>query len=102
MPCLAALPCCCRGRLFNQIRSRDGLAYSISADWQSTPVDHPGLFLATADTQQPGALLAALRGALQQATEVPPTAEEVQRAKQASIEAQSAVWQHTCHLQPAV
>lgn len=33
--------------------------------WQATPVDHPGLFLATSETAQPGQLLRALRTALQ-------------------------------------
>lgn len=30
------------GRLFNQIRSREGLAYSVSGGWTATPIDHPG------------------------------------------------------------
>ena len=33
--------------------------------WVSTPVDHPGLFMATAETAQPGPLLQALQTALQ-------------------------------------
>lgn len=70
------------GRLFNQIRSREGLAYAVSGGWSNTPIDHPGLFLATAETAQPAALLAALRGALGEAAAAAPSAEEVQRAKQ--------------------
>lgn len=70
------------GRLFNQIRSREGLAYSVSGGWSATPIDHPGLFIATAETAQPAALLAALRGALEEAVAVPPPAQELQRAKQ--------------------
>lgn len=73
------------GRLFNQIRSREGLAYSVSGGWANTPIDHPGLFLATAETAQPGALLAALRGALEQAAAAPPSADELQRAKQETL-----------------
>lgn len=81
-PHLTAVHLLCRGRLFNQIRSRDGLAYSVSGGWAPTPTDHPGLFMATAETAQPAALLAALRTALEGAATAPPTAEELQRAKQ--------------------
>ena len=84
--CLPArLPACLpafRGRLFNQIRSREGLAYSVSGGWSSTPIDHPGLFIATAETAQPVALLAALRSALEGAVAEAPTQQELQRAKQ--------------------
>lgn len=64
----------------------------------STPLDHPGLFTASAETAQPAALLAALRSALEDATAAQPSAEELQRAKQAR-----ALWratvraQATCH-----
>lgn len=71
-----------RGRLFNQIRSREGLAYSVSGGWSSTPIDHRGLFIASAETAQPAALLGALRAALEGAAAAPPTAEELQNAKQ--------------------
>ena len=72
------------GRLFNTIRSREGLAYSVSGGWVSTPLDHPGLFLATAETAQPGALLRALRAALEGATAEGPTPEELARAREES------------------
>lgn len=36
------------GKLFDQIRSRDGLAYSVGGGWVSAPLDHPGLFIASA------------------------------------------------------
>jgi len=72
----------CSGRLFNQIRSREGLAYSVSGGWNSAPIDHPGLFLATSETAQPGALLAALQAVLQDATSALPAQEELQRAKE--------------------
>lgn len=82
-PTPAAPPLCpCSGRLFNEIRSREGLAYSVSGGWAPTPLDHPGLFAASAETAQPTALLGALRGALERAAEAPPSAEELQRAKQ--------------------
>lgn len=38
------------GRLFNEIRSRQGLAYSVYAAW-SPQYDYPGLFLAGGDTR---------------------------------------------------
>eukprot|EP00983_Pelagomonas_calceolata_P068831 1150102-Pelagomonas_calceolata.AAC.2 len=44
------------GALFDQLRSREGLAYSVSGGWQSPP-GHPGLFIAQAETSQPGACL---------------------------------------------
>lgn len=33
------------GQLFDTLRSKEGLAYSVSGGWDSPP-DHPGLFLA--------------------------------------------------------
>ncbi|GAB4817295.1 hypothetical protein N2152v2_004341 [Parachlorella kessleri] len=73
------------GRLFDEIRSREGLAYSVQGGWAGTPPDHPGLFLATAETARPGQLMAALRQALQEATEEVPRAEEVARAKESNL-----------------
>ena len=54
------------GALFDAVRSRDGLAYSVSASWD-TPSDHRGLFAASADTSRPAELLVELRRALQRA-----------------------------------
>lgn len=51
------------GALFDAVRSRDGLAYSVSASWD-TPSDHRGVFLASADTSRPAELLVELRKAL--------------------------------------
>jgi zinc protease len=73
------------GRLFNEIRSREGLAYSVSAGWPSAPAGHEGLFLAAAETARPAELLAALRAALQAAAAEPPTAEELARAKEEAL-----------------
>ena len=56
--------------LFMQVRSRDGLAYSVSAGWD-TPLDHRGTFTTAAQTSRPGPLLIALRGVL---TPPPPSA----------------------------
>jgi zinc protease len=38
------------GRLFNEVRSRQGLAYSVYASW-SPQYDYPGMFLAGGDTR---------------------------------------------------
>jgi len=51
------------GALFDSVRSRDALAYSVSAAWDS-PADHLGVFLASADTSRPAELLPELRRAL--------------------------------------
>lgn len=83
--CPALTPPLRSGRLFNQIRSRDGLAYSVSGGWSSLPIDHPGLFVASAETAQPAALLAALRAALEDAGAAPPPADELASAKQETL-----------------
>jgi len=73
------------GRLFDEIRSKAGLAYSVSGGWASVPPDHPGLFLASAETAQPAQLLSALRKALSLAATTAPTVEEVERAREESL-----------------
>jgi len=73
------------GRLFDEIRSKAGLAYSVSGGWASVPPDHPGLFLATAETAQPAQLLSALRKALTVAATTAPTLQEVERAREESL-----------------
>jgi zinc protease len=73
------------GRIFNEIRTREGLAYSVGAGWASAPLDHPGLFIATAETGQPGQLYKALQSELALATNEAPTEEELERAKQENI-----------------
>lgn len=75
------------GRLFDGIRSREGLAYSVSASWSGASIDHPGLFLATAETARPAELLSALRSALNQAAATRPATEEVESAKEESLNA---------------
>lgn len=42
-----------------------GLAYSVSGGWNTTPADHVGLFVAGGDTAKPAEFLAALRRVLQ-------------------------------------
>ncbi len=37
-------------RLFNEVRSRQGLAYSVSASWDAE-FDHPGVFIASGETR---------------------------------------------------
>lgn len=70
------------GRLFDEIRSREGLAYSVTGGWASAPPDHPGLFLATAETARPVELLRALRAALATAAQTAPAEEELAQAKE--------------------
>jgi zinc protease len=73
------------GALFDQIRSREGLAYSVSGGWESAPPDHPGLFIAAAETARPAELLVALRRALAGAAAAPPASEDLARAKESSV-----------------
>jgi hypothetical protein len=42
-----------------------GLAYSVSGGWNTTPLDHVGLFTAGGETAAPDKLLRALRTALE-------------------------------------
>ena len=49
----------------SNIASLQGLAYSVSGGWNTTPVDHVGLFTAGGETAAPDRLLAALRTALE-------------------------------------
>jgi len=70
------------GSLFDDIRSKRGLAYSVQAGWTSAPIDHPGLFMATAETDKPGQLLRSLRKVMEQATTTAPDLDSVLRAKE--------------------
>ena len=73
------------GTLFNQIRSKEGLAYSVGGGWTTSPPDHPGMFIAVAETEQPGALLQSLKKALQQTLNEPPKEEDVERAREENM-----------------
>lgn len=72
------------GSLFDTIRSREGLAYSISGGW-SAPLDHPGVFLASAETSQPAQLLLTLRHVLDNVVRTKPTDGHVQEAIEESL-----------------
>ena len=76
------------GRLFDGLRSREGLAYSVSAGWDTGRADHPGLFLAGGSTADPARLLAGLVGALGglgPAGDAPLSPAEVGRARDQAI-----------------
>lgn len=61
-----------------QVRSRQGLAYSVSAGWES-PLEHPGTFTAMAQTSYPGQLLARLREVLAPGAAVAATPDAAQQ-----------------------
>ena len=42
-----------------------GLAYSVSGGFDTSPVDHPGLFVAGGETAAPAEFLSLLRASLQ-------------------------------------
>ena len=81
------------GRLFDGLRSRAGLAYSVSASWDTGRPDHPGLFVAGGSTAAPAEFLdklsAALGGLGNESSGAiaggPLSAEEVARARDTSI-----------------
>ncbi|WP_069792087.1 M16 family metallopeptidase [Cyanobacterium sp. IPPAS B-1200] len=54
------------GRLHNEVRSRQGLAYSVYGVWRAN-YDHPGLFLAggQTNTESSGQFIQALRGEIE-------------------------------------
>jgi zinc protease len=70
------------GRLFNEIRSRRGLAYSVYAAW-SPRYDYPGLFIAGGETRSPTTVpfIQSVTAELQKLQTTPITAEELTRAK---------------------
>jgi len=76
------------GRLFNELRSKDGLAYSVSAGWHPG-YDHDGLFVGGGETTGARAaeFIAKFEDTLQALDREPPTPEEVEYAKQSTINA---------------
>ncbi|GIL98502.1 hypothetical protein Vretimale_3837 [Volvox reticuliferus] len=68
------------GQLFDKLRSREGLAYSVSGGWDSPP-DHPGLFVAGGQTSSPGEFLRSLRQLLSRAAAEAPSVQELEAAK---------------------
>ena len=55
---------CCQAA-FNITCCVQGLAYSVSGGWNTTPADHVGLFVAGGETAKPVEFLAALQRLLQ-------------------------------------
>ncbi len=74
------------GRLFNEVRSRQGLAYSVYGVW-SARYDYPGLFIAGGSTRSEATvpLIQAMRQELEQIRSVPITPEELQLAQDAVL-----------------
>ncbi len=70
------------GRLFNEVRSRQGLAYSVYASW-SPQFDYPGLFIAGGDTKSESTVpfIQSVLKELDRIRIEPVTAEELKRAK---------------------
>ena len=73
------------GSLFDEIRSKSGLAYTVSAGIGSTPVDHVGLFIASAETDKPVDLLEKLFKSLDNGTKTIPSKEELRRAQEETL-----------------
>ncbi len=74
------------GRLFNEVRSRQGLAYSVYAAW-SPQFDYPGIFVAGGDTKSESTV-PFIRSVVKEIDRIrtePVTAEELQRAKDSVI-----------------
>ncbi len=74
------------GRLFNDIRSRQGLAYVVYAFW-SPRYDHPGLFIGGGQTRSEATVpfIETMYKEIQRVREEPITAEELQYAKDAVL-----------------
>ena len=74
------------GRLFNEVRSRQGLAYSVYAAW-SPQFDFPGIFVAGGDTKSESTV-PFIRGVLKEIDRIrtePVSQDELQRAKDSVI-----------------
>ncbi len=74
------------GRLFNEVRSRQGLAYSVYAAW-SPQFDYPGTFVAGGDTKSESTV-PFIRSVIKEIDRIrtePVTQEELQRAKDSVI-----------------
>jgi zinc protease len=70
------------GRLFNEVRSRQGLAYSVYAAW-SPQFDFPGIFVAGGDTKSESTV-PFIKGVLKELDRIrtqPVAADELKRAK---------------------
>ncbi|MDJ1184765.1 pitrilysin family protein [Roseofilum casamattae] len=74
------------GRLFNEVRSRQGLAYSVYGFW-SPRFDYPGIFVAGGSTRSDATVpfIQAIRKELQEIRTTPVTPEELQAAQDAVL-----------------
>jgi zinc protease len=74
------------GRLFNEVRSRQGLAYSVYASW-SPEFDYPGTFVAGGDTRSAATvpLIKALRQEIERIRTAPISAAELKSAQDTTL-----------------
>ncbi|MGB7274882.1 MAG: pitrilysin family protein, partial [Geitlerinemataceae cyanobacterium] len=74
------------GRLFNEVRSRQGLAYSVYAAW-STRYDYPGIFIAGGQTRSDATVpfIQAIIGEIDRIRNQPITPEELRYAQESEI-----------------
>jgi zinc protease len=74
------------GRLFNNIRSRQGLAYSVYGVW-SARYDYPGLFIAGGQTRSDATVpfIKAIRQEIERMQKEPITSEELAFAKESTL-----------------
>ena len=74
------------GRLFNNIRSKEGLAYSVYGMW-SANYDYPGLFVAGGQTRSESTVpfVQAINQEIERIRTQPVTTEELQQAKESSL-----------------
>lgn len=74
------------GRLFNQVRSREGLAYSVYGVW-SPRYDYPGLFVAGGQTRSEATvpLIQALKTQINKVRTEPISPEELRYAQESTI-----------------
>jgi zinc protease len=74
------------GRLFNQVRSRQGLAYSVYAVW-SPRYDYPGLFVGGGETRSANTVtfIKAVKAELEQVRSRKISAQELAKAKDAVL-----------------
>jgi zinc protease len=74
------------GRLFNEVRSRQGLAYSVYGVWNSR-YDYPGLFIAGGQTRTDATVpfIKAILGEIERLRNQPVTAKELADAKNAIL-----------------
>ncbi len=74
------------GRLFNEVRSRQGLAYSVYGLWNAA-YDYPGVFFAGGQTRSPATvpLIQSLLKEIEHIKTTPISSEELTRAKESIV-----------------